>query len=126
LANALDAGKYVTPQSISGTKFHQEYTTLTKMAINFVKKHIDNPDSLGVLPHSLIVYDLIHINGWNAVYSIGKRTCTKAQWEIRGISKQIADYIKIENLELGKYAVPQGITFGRCPERNSCGLCFKK
>lgn len=49
----------------------------------------------------------------------------EAQWEIREIAKNIAKIIREDNPELGKYAVPQGINYGKCPERKSCGLCIK-
>ncbi|MBU1203677.1 MAG: FAD-dependent thymidylate synthase [Nanoarchaeota archaeon] len=125
LPHAIRSGFYITPESIKETPFEEKYKQITEKSLEFIKTQRGNPELFGVLPHNLIIHDLIHINGWNAVYSIGKRTCTKAQWEIRGIAQQMAHCIKRESPELGKYAVPQGITFGRCPEKEPCGVCSK-
>ena len=125
LPKSVERGRYVVPPKIKDTEFETPYRELSERLIRYVQNGIDNPEILGVLPHSLQVYDLIHINGWNAVHSIGKRTCTEAQWEIRNIANQMADKIKAVYPELGEYAVPQGITYGKCPERESCGRCSK-
>ena len=99
---------------------------LNKRSIGYARDRVGDKEIIGIVPHSLRVYDLIHINGWNAVHSIGKRTCTEAQWEIRSVARQMADYIKKVAPEIGKYSVPQGIIFGKCPEKKPCGACDKK
>lgn len=121
IKDSAKAGNYITPPKIK-PEFIEEYASLTQRAIDFARNN-ESPEALGILPHSLQVYDLIHVNGWNAVHSIGKRTCTEAQWEIRNIAKQMASYIKEICPELGKYAAPQGMIYGKCPERKPCGLC---
>lgn len=127
MSGALYRSKYVVPKSIDGSEFEKEFRKLNESTINYLGNFMrSNPEVIGVVPHSLRTYDIIHINGWNAVHSIGKRTCTEAQWEIRDIAKQMAKYIKVVAPEIGKYAVPQGITYGKCPEKKSCGVCFKK
>ncbi len=123
LFQAIKKGDYIVPPKIQRSKFEREYKELNNRSIQFVRDNLENPKALGIVPHSLVVYDLIHVNGWNAVHSIGKRTCTEAQWEIRGIAQDMARKIEESYPELGKYAVPQGITYGKCPEKNSCGKC---
>ena len=126
IRGALNREKYVTPPNIKGTEFEQEYKELNKRSIGYARDRVGDKEVIGIVPHSLRVYDLIHINGWNAVHSIGKRTCTEAQWEIRSVARQMADYIKKVAPEIGKYSVPQGIIFGKCPEKKPCGACDKK
>lgn len=123
--HAVQRAKFVTPPSMTQSKFRIEYEDLMRESIDYVSFN-QSPETIGVLPHALKVTDLIHINGWNAIHSIGKRTCTEAQWEIRGIAKEMARSIKEVCPEIGRYAVPQGIIYGKCPERKSCGLCDKK
>ncbi len=125
LTDAVKSGEYITPPSINSSKFENQYNELNKKSIDFVLSTLDNPDAFGILPHSLQVYDLIHINGWNAIHSIGKRTCKTAQWEIRKIAKEIAGKIKDVYPELGQYSLPQGMLYGKCPERENCGACKK-
>lgn len=126
LPDAVKRGFYITPPSIQKTNFENIYNNLNEKSIEFVRDNLNDVEALGVLPHSLKVYDLIHINGWNAIHSIGKRTCTEAQWEIRNVATNMADEIKDYDSDLGAYAVPQGKLYGKCPERKPCGKCFKK
>jgi thymidylate synthase (FAD) len=124
--NAARRGEFVIPDSIANKGFSSAYSELNEESIGFVRNNIDNPDSLMVLPHSLLIYDLMHVNGWNALGFIAKRTCREAQWEIRDIAKDIAYKIKTDYPDLGKFSVPQGILYGRCPEKNPCHYCDGK
>lgn len=92
---------------------------------NDLTKEIPRKEAIGVIPHSLQVYDFIHVNGWNSIHSIGKRTCVEAQWEIRALANQIAAIIREKNPSLGRYTHPQGVVYGKCPEKKPCGLCDK-
>ncbi|MDO8558906.1 MAG: FAD-dependent thymidylate synthase [bacterium] len=87
---------------------------------------IPRSEAIGVIPHSVRVYDWIHINGWNALHSIGKRTCVEAQGEIMRIARQMADCIKKEIPAIGRWSEPQCITYGYCPEIRDCGYYKKK
>ncbi len=78
-------------------------------------------EAIGVLPHSLLVYDLIHVNGWNAIHSIGKRRCEKAQREVRRIAKCMAKHIERVAPVFRGFVEPQCVNYGRCPEKDSCG-----
>jgi thymidylate synthase ThyX len=69
---------------------------------------------------------MIHVDGWNAIHSIGKRRCVTAQWEIRTIADNMAWYINDVSPAIGAYAEPQGYVYGKCPEKKNCGLCAKK
>ena len=124
---AYNGSRYckISGRSIEKSRFLDSYRELNEASIEYARKYSDDLDVIGIVPHSLVVYDLIHVNGWNAIHSIGKRTCTEAQWEIRNIARQMAHHINEVSPEVGKYAVPQGKIYGKCPERKSCGLCDK-
>ena len=124
LPQAARSAGYSIPGKVVRTPFDRPYSELSERAIKFYNQH-PTPENLGVLPHNLFVWDLIHVNGWNAVTSIGVRTCIEAQWEIRNKAKLMAKEIIKVSPELGKYAVPRGVTYGKCPERDNCGLCEK-
>ena len=128
LDRAITKGNYVIPPTIGEHPLNVDYKLLSYSSIEYAQEAInkDNHEAIGVVPHSLIVGDLIHINGWNAIHSIGKRTCTEAQWEIRGIAQKMAEQIREVRPEIGRYAVPQGQLYGRCPEKKPCGLCKPK
>ena len=86
---------------------------------------IERKEAIGLVPHSLLLYDLVHINGWNAMHAIGKRTCIEAQWEIRAIANKIAAILRKTSPIASKYSYPQGVIYGDCPEMANCGLCEK-
>lgn len=126
--SAAERGNIIVPPSIrKSQKAKHIYEEANKKLIDFYNKLSQNgirkQEAIGVLPHSLEIYDLIHINGWNAIHSIGKRTCTKAQWEIRKIANAMAKQIRQTDPIMGKYSYPQGVVYGKCPEAKSCNLC---
>jgi thymidylate synthase (FAD) len=126
LKSAVLRGQYVTPACIRDSPFKAEFEDLFGQSIDYVRKNINNSEAYGVIPHALQVYDAIHVNGWNALHAVGKRTCKTAQWEVRGIAKYMAEKIREVAPELGKHSLPQGILYGTCPERENCGACKKK
>ncbi len=121
--------RMVMPPSIKNSSFALEYEKQHQDMLNLydelVGGGIPAPEAIGVVPHSLKIYDWIHINGWNAIHSIGKRTCLEAQGEIRIIAWQIAKYIKDSVPAFKNWAEPQCITYGKCPEIKDCGY-YKK
>lgn len=121
--------RIVIPPSINNSAFLTEYKEIYFSLLNLYKELVNNgipkSEAIGVLPHSLKIYDWIHINGWNIIHSIGKRTCTEAQWEIRLIARKIAKNIKKVIPAFENWAEPQCITYGKCPEIKDCGY-YKK
>lgn len=122
--------RMVIPPSVKRSEFKSAYQKQHQDMLNLyqelVKGGIPAAEAIGVIPHSLKIYTLIHVNGWNAIHSIGKRTCVEAQWEIRFIALKMAKIIKQELPLLGKWAEPQCITYGQCPEIRDCGYYKKK
>ena len=127
--HAIKRNKCVVPPTVFNAGLKEEFLKMHNEMINLyhklVEEGVPEKDAVGVVPHSLQVFDLIHVNGWNSIHSIGKRTCTEAQWEIRFIANQLAGLIREKNPTLGRYIYPQGVVYGKCPERNNCGLCDK-
>jgi thymidylate synthase (FAD) len=118
-------GRMVVPPSVENSQFAEEFRNFHEKMMSLYKEMsgsgIPKEEAIGVVPHSLVLYDAIHINGWNVVHSIGKRTCVEAQWEIRRIAREIASLIKREMPALGAWAEPQCINYGYCPEIRDCG-----
>jgi len=102
-------------------EYNEQNEKMFELYESLIEYGIKEREAVGVLPHSLKIYDLIHVDGWNAIHSIGKRTCVEAQWEIRGIANKMSSEIKKLMPELGKYSEPQCIIYGKCPERVPCG-----
>lgn len=127
--DAAERGKIVVPPTVKNSghseKYIKQHKRMIKLYKDLVEAGIPKEEAIGVIPHSTEMYDFIHVNGWNSIHSIGKRTCTKAQWEIRGIANKVAEKIREKNPILGKYTYPQGVIYGECPETEPCGLCEK-
>ena len=119
---------YITPRSINQSSImNDKYHLLTQEMFSLYERLVDSgisqQEAISVLPHSLLIYDLLHINGWNAIHSIGQRTCTEAQWEIRHIATKMAEVLRIRNPFLNRFARPRGVVYGECPEKHNCGYC---
>jgi len=112
-------------QSDFDPQFRELHLEIWSLYRKLLKGGIARCEAIGIMPHSLKIYDWIHINGWNALHSIGKRTCTEAQGEIMGIARQIAKYVKEKAPVLGKWSEPQCVIYGYCPENKDCGY-YKK
>ena len=127
IENALDSEdrRMVMPPSIKESDFSLEYEGLHFSMLRHYRELIEDGvprrEAVGVVPHSLKIWTVVHVNGWNAIHSIGKRTCLTAQWEIRRIAQKMAKIIKKVFPVLGKWAEPQCITYGKCPEPEDCG-----
>ena len=123
--DAAFRNKHVFPQSLEKeTNYYSKFVEhATKMGEFFQRASQNLPPSevIGVMPHSLLIFDLIHVNGWNAIHAIGKRTCTKAQWEIRHIAEIMSKVIEEKDPILGAWSKPQCVTYRRCPESKPCG-----
>jgi thymidylate synthase (FAD) len=122
-------GESVTPETIKRSPLAGKYSEQAKrmfiLYVRLVASGASVGEAVGVIPHSTKLYDLIHVNGWNAIHSIGKRTCTEAQREIRVVANDIAAILKERGPAMADVIGPQGDVYGRCPERKPCGLCKK-
>jgi thymidylate synthase (FAD) len=127
--DAAKRNNFIIPPSIADSKYRDEYkehhNKMMSLYNDLIDDGVSRQEAIGVVPHSLQIYDFVHVNGWNSIHSIGKRTCTEAQWEIRGLANQIAVLIREKNKPIGKYTYPQGVVYGKCPEKKPCGLCDK-
>lgn len=127
--DAVQDGMVIVPPSIRKTPFfvayERQHYEMMDLFHELCRREVPPSEAIGVVPHSLKISTLIHINGWNALHSIGKRTCVEAQWEIRNLAWKMARIIKRRLPALGKWAEPQCITYGDCPEVKDCGYYRK-
>ncbi|MDQ5987785.1 MAG: Flavin-dependent thymidylate synthase [Syntrophus sp. SKADARSKE-3] len=123
-ANRNWMDRIVVPPTVSehdwSKSFALQHVAMLDAYEHAIEEGVPKFEAFGLLPHSLKIYDLFHINGWNAIHSIGKRTCSKAQWEIRRIAEGAAKQINEAMPSLGRFAKPQCVTIGRCSEAKPC------
>ena len=122
--DAAERMEFVTPPTVKKSDLAKAYEIQCREMALLYKKMIENGiqmnDAIGVMPHSLVVYELIHINGWNALHALGKRICTEAQLEVREIAEGIAKEIIRINPNLSGILGPQCKVYGVCPEKKPC------
>ncbi len=125
---AVARGQIIIPPSFTrnpalAAKFMDLSEKMFGLYFKLVEAGVAQQEAINVIPHCLVVYDMIHINGWNAMHSVGKRTCTEAQWEIRDVAQAIAADLHSRNPMFRHLAQPQGVVYGKCPEKRPCGKC---
>ena len=120
-----DDSRLVIPPSIAKSSFGDEFRRQHQQMASLMYGFPPN-EAIGMISHSLKVYVLAHIDGWNAIHSIGKRTCQTAQWEIRAIAWEMAKLIRKEFPALAKWVEPQCVVYGKCPEGKNCGYSRQK
>ncbi len=98
----------------------RQNTIMLDLYRDLVLEGVPKQEAIGVIPHSLQIWDLMHVNGWNAIGFVGHRTCIEAQWEIRGVAQEIANKIKSEDPGLGNYVRPKAMNYRYCSERKPC------
>ncbi len=127
---ALQRGSTVVPPSVRAAGLAGAMTSVHELLAGLArdlpkKAGIPAADAVLLAPHSLMVYDLVHLDGWNVLHSLGKRLCTEAQWEIRAAARGMAGELHRAESPMACRALPQGVLYGVCPERQPCGLCEK-
>ncbi len=127
--DAIERKAIICPPEIKKSEFVDKYLENSNRGIDLfkegVKAGLPAKELLGYIPHNLIIYDKVHINGWNAIYMVGIRACREAQGEINHLAKQTAKIIEEKCPPLGKYSQPRGVIYGRCPDNkwDTCGYC---
>ncbi|VVB73521.1 Thymidylate synthase ThyX [uncultured archaeon] len=126
---AVARRRIFTPPNIGNSAFKDRYVAQAMAMLDLYPalsaETITMGDVIGVVPHALMVYDLLHVNGFNSLHYLGKRKCTKTQYESRVMADKVGEIIKARSPALAHVIAPQGDLYGRCPEKDPCGLCRK-
>lgn len=122
--NAVNTLEYIIPYSIKRRSFHRDFSYQVERQYDLynmlIDKGVPKEEAIGVISHAHIIRDIITIDGWNMLSTIPLRRCLKAQWEIRRISNEIANYIGLQFPILGRLSSPSCLVFGYCPEKYPC------
>lgn len=127
--DAMKRQQIICPPAIANSSFADKYKENSNKAFELIKDGkmggLLEKELIGYVPHNLIIYVKVHVNGWNSVYMLGVRTCREAQGEINNLARQTAKIIKEVCPQLGGYAEPRGVTYEKCPEGkwDTCGYC---
>lgn len=124
-------GAITVPSSIARSKeasavFHDAVEHIEEAIAQLKKLGIPNEDIRYLYPEGTNSNIIVTMNLRSWIHFIEERMCSKAQWEIRSIAKDLRDvfvlmfpFIFSENgvPKLG----PKCMRLGKCPEAKSCG-----
>ena len=127
VVRALEKGAYVVPESVRAdaqllTKYEAAFAEQAALANRLREMGMKNED-MGYLALAGHVIDImLDMNGRELLHFLKLRTCTRAQWEIRGAAKQMLKQLRDACDDIFWVYGPSCLVDGRCPEgRLSCG-----
>ena len=126
-AMGLEKGDYVLPASVAGNEAARAiYERAFVEQIEAVRALSERGLAAEYLPYFTLaghVTDLmLTINARELNHFLQLRTCRRAQWEIRGIARQMLELLRGYSEDIFWAFGPSCAVLGRCPEgRLSCG-----
>lgn len=127
---------YITPKTIESNKnLLEKYKRFMEDSALFYDElqhaGIPNEDARFVLPNACDTVIEIKMNGRELIHAMNERLCTRAQWEIRELFKEMKKCVEEHDEEchtFSKFLVPKCMAHAPyifCMERESCGLSPK-
>jgi len=127
VVRALEKGAYVVPESVRAdaalmAKYQAAFEKQADLA-NTLRGMGMNIEEMGYLALAGHVIDIMmEMNGRELLHFLKLRTCTRAQWEIRGAAKQMLSQLREACEDIFWVYGPSCLVDGKCPEgRLSCG-----
>lgn len=131
-----NAFQYVSPKTIKANEeadiTYQHFMDRCQLTYDYlVQLGIPAEDARMVLPNACETIIEVKMNGRELIHFMNERLCTRAQWEIRELAKQMKKCIQEYSDECAKFAqflepkccAQWPIRF--CTEQNSCGMAPK-
>ena len=122
---------YVIPPDIAQTfstsndlcrKYVDLMTKIKEFYDDAVEAGIKAEDARYVLPNAACTNIVVTTNLRNLIHILGLRCCTRAQWEIRAVYRELSKQLKHAFPFIEKYLDANCVQLGYCPEgHKSCG-----
>jgi thymidylate synthase (FAD) len=117
---------YVTPDSWSRAagmlaRYKSVMVDLDQLYQDAVAAGIPAEDARFILPQASETNVTMTMNLRELVWTVGLRTCERAQWEIRRLFEQVAAVVQAVDPFLGSLLVTKCERTGYSDERESCG-----
>ena len=120
---------YVIPPSIQKDEvacklFKDHMNIINNAYINLQSFGISNEDARMILPNACETVIEVKMNLRSLIHFMNERLCTRAQWEIRQLAREMKKAVEEQYPELAEYLVPKceahkDMPF--CTEHKSCG-----
>ena len=97
LYDAAERSEVVVPKSVSEEGFEEEFVDLFDKSMkkySKLKGELGKHNAVEVIPHALRIYTAFSLDGFNLIKGfIEDRAVEAAQWEIRGIARQVKEIV---------------------------------
>ena len=122
---------YIIPPTIERdenlkSKFEDFMTKISQMYLEFTEAGIPAEDARFILPNACSSSLVASLNLREMIHLANLRLCTRAQYEIRMMTKAMCDALIKEEPWLKDYLVPKCVRLGYCDEDKSCGRMITK
>ena len=122
---------YIIPPTIEKNpelkaKFEEFMNEISNKYLEFTEAGIPAEDARFVLPNAAASSIVASLNLREMIHLANLRLCTRAQYEIRMMTKAMCDALIAEEPWLKDYLVPKCVRLGYCDEDKSCGRMPKK
>ena len=122
---------YIIPPTIEKdpelkAKFEEFMGEISKKYLEFTEAGIPAEDARFVLPNACSTSIVASLNLREMIHLANLRLCTRAQYEIRMMTKAMCDALIAKEPWLKDYLVPKCVRLGYCDEDKSCGRMPKK
>jgi len=115
---------YIVPESIQGgqrKRFEEFMGEAAELYGEFVDSGVKKEDARFVLPNACETKIVITMNCRELLYFFEKRTCARAQWEIRAMAEKMLELCKQVSPLIFENAGPSCVSKLECREEKSCG-----
>lgn len=122
---------YIIPPTIEKNpelkaKFEEFMGEISKKYLEFTEAGIPAEDARFVLPNATASSMVASLNLRELIHLANLRLCSRAQYEIKMLTKAMCEAITDEEPWLKNYLVPKCVSLGYCDEAKSCGRMPKK
>lgn len=127
ILTAVNRQRYLLPPSVSGNApalalYQAAFEAQRKTALNLADQGLSPEDLSYMALSGLTVETITAMNARELLHFMKLRTCTRAQWEIRGLAGQLLEQLRALDPALFSLYGPSCHVMGWCPEgRLSCG-----
>lgn len=91
-----DGFDFITPPTINRTEFMADITTIERWYELYREDDIPNEDARYILPNACATDMYISCNLRELIHIANERLCSRAQWEIRDLVKQMVELVDPE------------------------------
>ena len=120
-----DRDGYVIPDSVDEWNFLNDYCYIMSEIMDIyerlIKGGVPEEDARYILPNACCTNIVVTMNARELMHFFGLRCCTRAQWEIRELAKEMLKQVKKVAPVMFEKAGPQCKKLGYCPEAKGCG-----